>query len=329
MYNESKPSAQAQYRHGFSSMQAFFVAMPVAAQEDVAWERFFPLEIGNVWEYGKSEDGAYGADHLECVPSGDAEYRFEVTGDTLIDGNVYALVTHTHGNHAYPGFPGGIPGSVCAMRSSEGGDIDHVSVVGVEGWSGCRWFPGFPSVFGVDEPYDPVIAHIGEDVAEVDAEKRWCRYGCEDSVPYYFSYLSDIGFYQSVDVYGGHSGYFSCRMRFLTYARVNGIEYGIPSFVPVTNESEATPVAFALGEAYPNPFRSAVALTLTLPTTGPVTLEAFDVLGHRVLELDLGVQPMGETRHTIDGAALAPGMYFVRVTTASGQSATRRVVRVE
>jgi hypothetical protein len=72
-----------------------------------------------------------------------------------------------------------------------------------------------------------------------------------------------------------------------------------------------------------------VRFSLTLPVTDAVTIEVFDVLGRRVLEQDLGVQLAGAGRHTINLGNAPAGVYFVRATASSGQSATRRIVHIE
>jgi hypothetical protein len=178
--------------------------------------------------------------------------------------------------------------------------------------------------FTSNEPFGPRVVEVGPSSYTVDAVKEvdfgdggeWNKY----------EFAADIGLTYRRLGHDGPGGYGSDVRIELVYAEIGGETYGV---APVTTEGEATRFPFALSAAYPNPSRSTATLTLTLPEPEAVTLAVFDVLGHRVLELDLGVQPMGETRHTIDGAALAPGVYFVRVTTASGHSATRRVVRVE
>jgi hypothetical protein len=97
----------------------------------------------------------------------------------------------------------------------------------------------------------------------------------------------------------------------------------------VVNDDGHPPETFALGTVFPNPFRSVATLPLSLTEAEAVRLEVFDVLGRRVLEQDLGVQPAGASPRAIDLGAAPAGVYFVRVTTASGRSATRRVVRID
>ena len=71
--------------------------------------------------------------------------------------------------------------------------------------------------------------------------------------------------------------------------------------------------ALALLPAGPNPFAGRTTLLLTVPQDGPAKAALFDVLGRRVQSLFDGAAVAGEAHAlVVDGAALAPGTYFVR-----------------
>ena len=95
----------------------------------------------------------------------------------------------------------------------------------------------------------------------------------------------------------------------------------------VANEGGAGAVPFALSAPYPNPFRSEAAMTYSLPAAADVRLDVFDALGRQVRTLVQGRRPAGEHQASLQAAGLPPGLYVVRLT-ASGQTATRRLVRV-
>ncbi len=99
------------------------------------------------------------------------------------------------------------------------------------------------------------------------------------------------------------------------------------SFRPVAAEDapEAGPVA--LLAPTPNPFRGATQLRFRLDAPSDVQLDVFDVVGRRVASL-AGAFGAGEHPVSIDGAALAPGTYVVRLM-AGGLVRTRLVVRAE
>ncbi|SHK85252.1 T9SS type A sorting domain-containing protein [Rhodothermus profundi] len=91
---------------------------------------------------------------------------------------------------------------------------------------------------------------------------------------------------------------------------------------------EALPATFALAPNYPNPFADVTTLRYTLPQTGPVRLEVFDLLGRRVAVVVDGVQPAGMHEVKLDGRHLSNGLYVVRLTTEAG-TATRMIVRMK
>jgi hypothetical protein len=105
--------------------------------------------------------------------------------------------------------------------------------------------------------------------------------------------------------------------------------------VPVTGaiNGGGLPAHTALGFAYPNPFRQAVGVQLSLKSTGAASVAVFDVAGRRVRTLVQGVQPAGSRIVAWDGRddaglQLAPGAYIVRLETAGvRESRTVRLVR--
>jgi len=80
----------------------------------------------------------------------------------------------------------------------------------------------------------------------------------------------------------------------------------------------------------PNPFGARTDLRFGLPATMGVTVEVFDVAGHRVVRRELPPMAAGWQRFTFDGrddagAPLPSGLYFYRVTGTGprGVAATR------
>jgi hypothetical protein len=109
------------------------------------------------------------------------------------------------------------------------------------------------------------------------------------------------------------------------------------------NQAVATiteiPTEFALGRIEPNPCRGAARVTFDLPDASHVRLAVFDLIGRRVVDLadgafEAGRHEMSWSGRDRSGAAVEPGIYFVRVDArglATGQArhATARVMRVK
>ena len=83
--------------------------------------------------------------------------------------------------------------------------------------------------------------------------------------------------------------------------------------IPVSNEPGG-PLAEAVGTVFPNPSAGRAALELTVATAQQVRVSVFDALGRRVaVAYDGEARPGTALRVPLGGAALAPGVYVVRV----------------
>jgi len=88
-----------------------------------------------------------------------------------------------------------------------------------------------------------------------------------------------------------------------------------------------------LGLVFPNPFRDAVEIRMSLRRDGAANLAVYDVAGRRVRTLLHGLQPAGARTVAWDGCddaglKLAPGAYVVRLEAADRrESRTLRLVR--
>ena len=111
---------------------------------------------------------------------------------------------------------------------------------------------------------------------------------------------------------------------------VNGNESGYALITPdgTTGVGGQPPVAFALEGVRPNPTTgSGLNVAFALPTGNAARLELLDVSGRRVLAREVG--SLGVGRHTVNlaaGRAVAPGLYWVRLTQGTNQRTTRVAV---
>ena len=102
----------------------------------------------------------------------------------------------------------------------------------------------------------------------------------------------------------------------------------LAQFSFLTTDAASGPDAVAvLLDPAPSPFRGRTRLRFRLAAAADVRLEVFDVLGRRVASL-AGAFGDGEHAVPLDGAALAPGLYVVRLE-AAGEVRTRQLVRAE
>ncbi len=88
----------------------------------------------------------------------------------------------------------------------------------------------------------------------------------------------------------------------------------------------------AVARAYPNPFRTTTTIEFQLPPAAKARLEILDVTGRRVFARDLADARGGHASFCWDGCddkrrPLAPGVYFVRLTSGS-ESRAQKVLRL-
>jgi flagellar hook assembly protein FlgD len=99
----------------------------------------------------------------------------------------------------------------------------------------------------------------------------------------------------------------------------------------VEGGSPILPVAYSLQQNYPNPFNPTTTIEYRLGRSGDVTLEVFNALGQRVLDLALGHQAAGPHRVSWDGRDrtgqyLPSGVYFYRLSTGDFEQTKKMVL---
>lgn len=85
------------------------------------------------------------------------------------------------------------------------------------------------------------------------------------------------------------------------------------------------PAALALGAPWPNPFNPTARIAYELPGPATVTLSVHDLLGRRIVMLDVGSRAAGRHEVEIDGSGWASGLYFLTLE-AAGRSATAKAM---
>ena len=77
------------------------------------------------------------------------------------------------------------------------------------------------------------------------------------------------------------------------------------------------PTAFALSDAYPNPFNPSTVINYQLPVESRVTIKIYNVLGQVTAVLSDGIQTAGFKSATWNGAGSTSGIYFLQLETVS------------
>ncbi len=85
------------------------------------------------------------------------------------------------------------------------------------------------------------------------------------------------------------------------------------------------PKAFMLSQNHPNPFNPETKIQFSVPATGFVSLQVFDILGREVRTLLHETRNAGNYQLDFNAAGLASGVYFYRLT-ANNFIQTKRMV---
>lgn len=96
----------------------------------------------------------------------------------------------------------------------------------------------------------------------------------------------------------------------------------------VANEDDVLPRVTALQQNFPNPFTGETEIRYEVATTGPVTLDVYDVLGRKVTTLVSEDQTAGEHTARFQAEGLAGGLYLYRLQ-AGEKSMTRTMMLVK
>jgi glycosidase len=95
----------------------------------------------------------------------------------------------------------------------------------------------------------------------------------------------------------------------------------IPTVVSVedNNEEEIIPQEFELSQNYPNPFNPVTAFNYSIRERGLVSLKIYDILGKETAVLVNEEKQPGKYEVKFNGAGLASGVYFAKLTSGSEQ----------
>lgn len=282
--------------------------------------RYFPLHVGDAWEYYYYGSGArrrvdvlgeethlgrdyftwrsrtYTASGQQVGSFGPRPVRFD-TVDTVV--KVY--VSETGEESFLP-----LPWTRCPLDAAFGSEVvcphreeDPFEVGG--GYDGLL-------VFGTDLP------GTGEDTIRT-AVKTYYSFVPGNSED--FRYGADLGLVFLENELGAEGLY---------YARVDGVEHG-QAVYPV--ESEAGPevtLSTLVLSTYPNPFREHLRVDVAGTMPEGVVVEVVDVLGRVVRREE--VRGPGAITVSVEGRGLAPGLYVVRVRNRGGSLATQKVLKL-
>lgn len=275
---------------------------PVFAQIDTTRKEFFPLQIGNVWQYQSA--------------LGDL-YTMTVTNDTVLDGYKYYLLDGGGLRSLYPvvridslmqiqgrrGAPtagdscgGNTPYEVNAYRLSEPDSMY---------WWLCEpfWaltteqfvrFNGVDTIRVFGQPRETLVFDFGGPTG-LPEDTLWAR-GAR--------FVRGIGLVEEW-IYDFET------FVVLQGAIIDGVRYG--NIVSVDSHSNNVPDAPALFQNYPNPFNATTNIKYWISASSFVSLKVFDQIGREIMVLVNQYQIAGEHIIPFNASGLPSGKYYYSI----------------
>ncbi|MCI0706698.1 MAG: T9SS type A sorting domain-containing protein [Ignavibacteriae bacterium] len=301
---------------GIIFLKAYFFFLPIVAtaQVDTTLKDFFPMHIGDYWEYEMLSD------------AGNSYVRWfhRVIGDTIMpNGKRYFTVLESDINSSSPDTIYHfyrIDDSLQVFKYLETGECSDLemlrfklSVPDSAVWETCTP-PDYPfRLRGLLATYDKYYAIMGRSLAtrtycdvEYDSttnEMIFCPIG--PPVAFLARELGIAGWYfeASGDAY-------------LVGAIIDGNQYGTITNVKQEN---ATSAKSGLFRNYPNPFNPETTIVFELERAGHVRLSIFNLLGQEITVLIDGEKAAGQYSISWDGSdrtgnKVSGGLYIYRLT---------------
>lgn len=270
---------------------------------------YFPIHVGDTWHYSFLDD------YFDGYVIKSAKTTI-VVGDTLLPNNKLYYIFKNQNKHLHSTSYQFIridssaqkvieysPSIFCADTEKVLYDLSKNANM----WKNCN---------------DPVVVHR---IVESDSPKQVGRLGINSSQ---ISYLSGYWIFNRTLSKGFGLSYclrgeLMLGYDTLTYAKINGIEYGIPLSVET---EKAMPVNFTLYQNYPNPFNPETRIDYEIPISNNVCVKIYDSLGKEVRTLLNKYQTPGKHNVVFNGQGLPSGIYFYKIIVGSNSLARKMLL---
>lgn len=296
------------------------------SQSDSTLLSYYPLQIGNYWEY---------QGEIRELDDGTSEYSYfslEVVSDTLMsNGNIYKkLVKKTIPDTSTHQFFFERQDSVSSNIYRYGftaldGDqndfiIDSLSLpVGdyFEGYSRDEFLGSSMDLIAA------TISHIDSQAATVFEILLPTKHFSANN---HFTHPDTYEYWltQGIGLTRGYKGETVWEQHLnLLYAEVEGQTYGEATWV--SKEPDTLP-SFELHQNYPNPFNPITTISYQLATAGDILLEIYNLRGQLISTLVNEFQTAGSHQIEWDARSLSSGVYLYKIHTGKFVSVKKGVL---
>jgi hypothetical protein len=303
---ENLGTRQARFKIAdYNDVQTFEISLSVTLKSTVSiadsafkyQSAFFPLQVGNFWQYKKthnSTDGTFyhGYDNIEII------------GETVINNNKYYKIKWLDNNYGKFFRYDTLHSSVLSYISGEEKIVFELDSQTGDCWQFentnreiCNEGIFEENIFGKID----TVMHLNQ------------YYYCKAfNLSYRIGpvWISNDDSYMTID----YDKYY------LVYAKIGGIEYG--TFVDVEDEEINNPKLYFLSQNYPNPFNPTTIIKYAIPSnvkgeTASVKLVIYDVLGREIKTLINEEHSAGTYDVEFNANELTSGIYFYKLQSGS------------
>ncbi len=102
----------------------------------------------------------------------------------------------------------------------------------------------------------------------------------------------------------------------------------MPTAVDDLSGEQSLPTVFEMAQNFPNPFNPTTVIDFTLPMSGHVMLEVYNVLGQKTATLLDKTMSAGFHQVEFDAGSSPSGIYFYRLS-SQGKSLTRKMILIK
>lgn len=268
-------------------------------QIDTTKKDFYPLKIGNLWQYRNETN------HIATE---------KIIGDTLIDGYFYYSLANLYNiSSTVPKridsllrvitrWGGPFWGDTCGGNTPYESSVYHLNEEDSTAWEICDGFTGI----------------IGDQLVRFNRIRIMNIFGQPREVmefDYGGAFMGDtIWFYGARLVKGIgiiEERYYEGSYWILQGCIIDGIQYG----TVVSNDElpEQTPTQIVLHQNFPNPFNPSTSIYYEINNRQFVTIKVYDVLGKEIAILVNEEKSVGNYKVEFNASNLASGIYYYQL----------------
>ena len=315
-------------------------ALKLTSSGDTVWTRTYGgIDVDIAYSAGQTSDGGYilagytqsfgeGNIYLiKIMASGDIEWSQNYTGDVA-----YSVAQTPDGEYIVAGWIDYADYDIYTIKITSTGDTEWTKIYGgtdeeeassvINTVDGGFLVVGYTMSFGAGEE-DVYILKLNS-----SGDTVWTRtYGGDsDDEAYSVAQTTDGGY-----IIAGYTDSFGADGGDMYLIKTDSL-----GFATINEPAVQKPVALSIN-AYPNPFNSSVAITVSdgrdLARQTPTNIAIYDIRGNVVWERspdrDNRHREMSPTSRTLiytPAQTNASGLYLVRATMSNGQIATRKIL---